>query len=111
MRRGVSKADLAEIRKRTPKPAIPFLVIRSIVDPRPGGLPPVIGPRTAMHEAMIAAACGTPVITGGLSTTLEYRTRTRDESVERLVRALEAAGITFLSETSDGVGLRGQIKR
>jgi transcriptional regulator with XRE-family HTH domain len=53
---------------------------------------------------------GSPVITGGLDATLVYRTSARDESVEKLVQALEAAGITFLSEAPDGVGLRGQIK-
>lgn len=56
MRRGVSKAELAELRKRAPAPRIPILVIRTVVDPRSDGSPPVIGPRTAMHEAMIAAA-------------------------------------------------------
>ena len=56
MRRGVSKADLAELRKRAPAPRTPILVIRTVVDPQSDGLPPVIGPRTAMHDAMIAAA-------------------------------------------------------
>jgi hypothetical protein len=56
MRRGVSKADLAEIRKRVPAPRIPILIIRTIVDPQPDGPSLVIGPRTAMQDAMIAAA-------------------------------------------------------
>lgn len=55
-RRGVTKADLAEIRGRAPAPRILTLIIRTIVDPQPDGSPPVIGPRTAMQEAMIAAA-------------------------------------------------------
>jgi hypothetical protein len=53
--RRVTRAEIALLRSRTPKPAIPFLVIRTIVDPRPDGLPPVIGP-PATQEAMIAAA-------------------------------------------------------
>jgi transcriptional regulator with XRE-family HTH domain len=53
---------------------------------------------------------GVPAITGGLDTTLQYRTSARDDSVEKLVRALEAAGIEFLPERGGSVGLRGQIK-
>jgi len=56
MRRGVSRSDLAEIRKRVPAPRIPILIIRTIVYPQPDGLPPAIAPRTAMQDAMIAAA-------------------------------------------------------
>ena len=54
---------------------------------------------------------GMPIITGGLDTTLKYRTSARDESVERLVGALEAAGIEFLTERGGSVGLRGKINR
>jgi transcriptional regulator with XRE-family HTH domain len=53
---------------------------------------------------------GVPTITGGLDTTLQYRTSARDDSIEKLVRALEAAGIEFLPERGGSVGLRGQIK-
>ena len=56
MRRGVSRSDLAEIRKRVPAPRIPILIIRTIVDPQPDGLPLAIVPRTAMQGAMIDAA-------------------------------------------------------
>jgi transcriptional regulator with XRE-family HTH domain len=51
---------------------------------------------------------GAPAIKGGLGATLEYRTSARDESIEKLVRALEKAGIQFLPETPSGVGLRGR---
>jgi hypothetical protein len=53
---------------------------------------------------------GTPTITGGLGTTLQYRMSARDDSVEKLVRALEVAGIEFLPERGGSVGLRGHIK-
>jgi hypothetical protein len=57
-RRGVTRSDLDEIRRRVPASRIPVLVIRRIVDPQPNGTPPVIGPPTAMQEALIAAAWG-----------------------------------------------------
>jgi transcriptional regulator with XRE-family HTH domain len=53
---------------------------------------------------------GISTITGGLDTTLQYRTSAREDSVEKLVRALEAVGIEFLPERGGSVGLRGQIK-
>jgi hypothetical protein len=56
MRRGVSRATLDEMRRRVPQLPIPFLIIRRIVYPQPNGMPPVIGPLTAMQESMIAAA-------------------------------------------------------
>ena len=56
MRRGVSKSDLDEIRRRVPAPRVPVLVLRTIVEPRTDGLPLVPPPRTALHDAMIAAA-------------------------------------------------------
>jgi hypothetical protein len=55
-RRGVSKTDLDEMRRRVPAQRIHVLIIRTIVDPQPDGLPPVTGPHTAMQDAMIAAA-------------------------------------------------------
>jgi transcriptional regulator with XRE-family HTH domain len=45
-----------------------------------------------------------------VASTLQWRTDARDEAVAKIVAALEAAGITFLSETPNGVGLRGRIE-
>jgi hypothetical protein len=42
--------------------------------------------------------------------TLQWRSDARDEAVAKIVAALEAAGITFLSANAQGVGLRGRIK-
>jgi transcriptional regulator with XRE-family HTH domain len=42
--------------------------------------------------------------------TLQWRSDARDEAVAKIVTALEKAGITFLSETPNGVGLRGRIE-
>ena len=53
---------------------------------------------------------GATQITGGLEPTLEYRTSARDESIKKLADALEKAGITFLPESAQGVGLRGKHK-
>jgi hypothetical protein len=47
---------------------------------------------------------------GGVEPTLEHREAVRNEAIARAVRALETAGITFLSETPNGVGLRGRIE-
>jgi hypothetical protein len=56
VRRGVTKADLEEIRRRVPAPRVAVLITRTIIHPQRDGSPPVTGPRTAMHDAMIAAA-------------------------------------------------------
>ena len=49
---------------------------------------------------MLEATDGVPTIKGGgVEPTLEYREAVRNEAIARAVRALEAAGITFLSET------------
>jgi transcriptional regulator with XRE-family HTH domain len=59
----------------------------------------------------LEATDGLPTIKGGgVEPTLEYRKAVRNEAIARAVRALEAAGITFLSETRNGVGLRGRIE-
>jgi transcriptional regulator with XRE-family HTH domain len=42
--------------------------------------------------------------------TLQWRSEARDEAIAKIVATLEAAGITFLPETRNGVGLRGKIK-
>jgi hypothetical protein len=63
-RRGVSKTDMDEMRRRVPAQRIPVMIIRTIVDPQPDGLPPVIGPRTAMQDAMIAAAWAAIAVDG-----------------------------------------------
>jgi transcriptional regulator with XRE-family HTH domain len=47
-------------------------------------------------------------ITGGLEPTLEYRVSARVASINKLADALTVAGITFLPETTLGVGLRGK---
>ena len=47
----------------------------------------------------------------GITSTLQWRTDARDEAVAKITETLQAAGITFLAETRDGVGLRGQIKQ
>jgi ribosome-binding protein aMBF1 (putative translation factor) len=49
-------------------------------------------------------------ITGGLEPTLEYRANAREASINKLADALTAAGITFLPESVQGVGLRGKHK-
>ncbi len=48
--------------------------------------------------------------TGRRQVEFEHREAVRNEAITRAVRALEAAGITFLPETPNGVGLRGRIK-
>jgi hypothetical protein len=54
---------------------------------------------------------GVPIIKGGgVEPTLEHRKAVRNEAMTRAVRALEAAGIEFLSERGGSVGLRGQVK-
>jgi transcriptional regulator with XRE-family HTH domain len=51
---------------------------------------------------------GATHITGGLAATLEYRTNAREDSIKKLAHALEKAGVTFLPESPQGVGLRGK---
>lgn len=58
----------------------------------------------------IESNSGKTQIVGGLESTVSYRTKARDESVEKLQRALEKAGVTFLPETTAGVGIRGKIR-
>jgi hypothetical protein len=54
---------------------------------------------------------GVPTIKGGgVELTLEHRETVRNEAISRAVRALEAAGITFLPERGGSVGLRGRIE-
>jgi hypothetical protein len=61
-RRRVTQADLAELRKRTPRPdlrPVVAVITRRIIHPDPErlGMPPLpIPPNTAMEDAMIAAA-------------------------------------------------------
>lgn len=46
------------------------------------------------------------ITVGGLRATREYRTNAREESIKKLADALEKAGITFLPESTRGIGLR-----
>jgi hypothetical protein len=46
---------------------------------------------------------------GGLGPTREYRANAREESIKKLADALEKAGITFLPESSQGVGETDQF--
>lgn len=48
-----------------------------------------------------------PQISGGLSATVPYRQAGRMESMKRIEKALVAAGITFLPDDGQGVGIRG----
>ena|ERR1043166_4233473 len=48
---------------------------------------------------------------GGLETTRDYREGKRAESVAKVAKALTAAGITFLPDDGNGVGVRGKAKR
>lgn len=41
-----------------------------------------------------------------IESTLQWRSDARDEALTKIRSALEKAGITFLSETAQGVGLR-----
>jgi hypothetical protein len=45
-----------------------------------------------------------------IASTLQWRSDARNEAVAKIKETLQAAGITFLAETRDGVGLRGKIK-
>jgi hypothetical protein len=62
MRRRVTQADLAELRKRTPQPdlrPVVGVITRRIIHPDPerlGQRPLPTPPNTAMEDAMIAAA-------------------------------------------------------
>lgn len=42
-------------------------------------------------------------------TSLQWRTAARDEALTKMRKALEKAGITFLSESVQGVGLRAKL--
>jgi transcriptional regulator with XRE-family HTH domain len=43
--------------------------------------------------------------------TLQWRSDARDEALTKIRSALEKAGITFLPESPQGVGLRGRPER
>jgi hypothetical protein len=43
--------------------------------------------------------------------TLQWRSDARDEALTKIRSAMEKAGITFLPESAQGVGLRGKHKR
>jgi hypothetical protein len=52
---------------------------------------------------------GVPTIKGGgVEPTLEHREAVRDEAIGRAVRALEKAGIKFLSADAHGPEIRGK---
>jgi len=54
---------------------------------------------------------GLPVIKGGgVETTLEHRESAREATLAKIVRTLTDAGITFLPENAQGVGVRGRLK-
>lgn len=51
---------------------------------------------------------GEPAIKGGgVVSTLDHRQAVRANAVEKVRTALEQAGITFLPQTAQGVGIRG----
>jgi hypothetical protein len=83
MRRRVTQADLAELRKRTPQPdlrPVVGVITRRIIYPDParlGQAPLPTPPNTAMEDAMIAAAMA------------DFR---KDGKVRRLI--LDAGGAT-----------------
>ena len=45
-----------------------------------------------------------------ISSTLQWRSDAREEAVAKIVAAMEAAGITFLTANTQGVGLRARIE-
>jgi hypothetical protein len=45
-----------------------------------------------------------------IASTLQWRSDARDEALTKIRSALEKAGITFLPESAQGVGLRGRHK-
>lgn len=45
-----------------------------------------------------------------VASTLQWRSDARDEALTKVRSALEKAGVTFLPETAQGVGLRGKHK-
>jgi hypothetical protein len=45
-----------------------------------------------------------------VASTLQWRSDARDEALTKIRSTLEKAGITFLPETAQGVGLRGKQK-
>jgi transcriptional regulator with XRE-family HTH domain len=45
-----------------------------------------------------------------IESTLQWRSDARDEALTKIRGALEKAGITFLAESAQGVGLRGRHK-
>jgi transcriptional regulator with XRE-family HTH domain len=45
-----------------------------------------------------------------VASTLQWRSDARDEALTKIRSALEKAGITFLVESAQGVGLRGRHK-
>jgi hypothetical protein len=44
-----------------------------------------------------------------IDSTLQWRSDARDEALTKIGSALEKAGITFLAESAQGVGLRGKL--
>jgi transcriptional regulator with XRE-family HTH domain len=46
----------------------------------------------------------------GIESDLAWRSEARREALEKLVAALERAGITFLPTTAQGPGIRGKIE-
>jgi hypothetical protein len=61
---------------------------------------------TRDHETRVTRV-GEPRIVS----TLHWRSDARDEALVKMRSALEKAGITFLPETAQGVGLRGKHNR
>jgi transcriptional regulator with XRE-family HTH domain len=53
---------------------------------------------------------GNPVIRGGgINQTLEYRITARSDALDKIVTALEKAGIKFLAADAHGPGIRGRV--
>jgi transcriptional regulator with XRE-family HTH domain len=48
--------------------------------------------------------------TARVESTLQWRSDARDEALAKIRSALEKAGITFLPESAQGVGLRGKVE-
>jgi DNA-binding XRE family transcriptional regulator len=47
-------------------------------------------------------------VDGGLDATRSYRTKAREETLARIVKTLEDAGVTFLRDDGRGAGLRAK---
>jgi transcriptional regulator with XRE-family HTH domain len=61
----------------------------------------------------LEAVDGAAPIAAGLKQTLDHRTAARDASIEAIRTALQAAGVTFLPDDGNGVGVRvkGKTRR